>query len=160
MLSSGSISHLRAHARFRMRQRRAHRPGLHAEMSRDLPVIETEIELRDHHRALALCQSPEETADFHPIERRLDLVLRYVRPGAIEAEERTPEAAPAGADRDDEEPAGEVNLRGGRLMKPGDERVLKSVQGAIRISQDREQGAIDTRELLPIEQFPALGRDR
>src|SRR5438874_4458540 len=59
MLSSGNIPHLRAHARFRLCERRAHRPSLHAEMTRDLAMIEAEVELGDHHRSLALSQARE-----------------------------------------------------------------------------------------------------
>ena len=123
-------------------------------------MIETEIELRDHHRALALCESPEETADFHPIERRLDLVLRDVRSDAIEPEEGPAQTTPGGADRDNEEPTGEVTVICRRLLQTGCERILQRIKGALGISQDREQPAIHTRELLPIEQFPALRRNR
>ena len=59
MLSSGNIPHLRSHARFRLCERRAHRPGLHTEVACDLAVVEAEVELRDHHRSLALSQARE-----------------------------------------------------------------------------------------------------
>src|SRR2546421_2156894 len=45
MLSSGNIPHLRAHARFRLSEGRAHGPGLHAELPRDFAVVEAQIEL-------------------------------------------------------------------------------------------------------------------
>src|SRR5437870_6956760 len=47
MLSSGNISHLRAHPCLRLCERRADRAGLDTEMPRDLAVIQAEIELRD-----------------------------------------------------------------------------------------------------------------
>src|SRR5438034_2426982 len=114
MLISGSIPHLRAHARFRLGQCRAHGAGLYAKMPRDLAVVEAEVELGDHHRPLALGQAREEPPDLHAIERGCDLVLRHTRSGVVEAQQRSPEAAPAGTHRDDEEPAGEVIVLGGR----------------------------------------------
>src|SRR5207244_3159055 len=125
MLSSGNIPHLRAHARFRLRERRADRARLDSEVPRDLAVVETEIELSDHHRPLALCQPREQPPHFHPVQRGFDLVLRHTRSGVVEAKQRSPEAAPAGTHRDDEEPAGEVIVLGGRPTKARDERVVK-----------------------------------
>src|SRR5437879_5086656 len=82
MLSSGSISHLRAHSRFGLREGRAYRPRLHAEVPGDLPVIEAEVELRDDHGPLTLAQPGEEPADFHPVKERFDLVV-----AALDAEQ-------------------------------------------------------------------------
>src|SRR5438094_4527370 len=68
-LSSGNIPHLRAHARFRLRERRADRPRLDSELPSDLAVVETEIELSDHHRPLALGQPREQPPHFHPVKK-------------------------------------------------------------------------------------------
>jgi hypothetical protein len=160
MLSSGSIPHLRAHPRFRLRQRGADRSRLYPEVPSDLAVIQSEIELRDDHGTLPLAQSGEEAAYFHPIERCFDLVLRYPRSGVTEMQQRPPQAAPTGPDRNDEEPASEVIVFGRWFSESGDEGVLQGVESAVRIAENGKERPVHARELLPVEQFPALGRDR
>jgi hypothetical protein len=129
-------------------------------MPRDLAMIETEVELRDDHRSLTLGQPREEPTHFHSIERGLDLVLRLSRSGVIEAEQRSPEPAPPGTYRHNEEPPGKVIVLGRWLPQPSDEGVMKRVESAVWIAKNGKQGAIHARELKPIELLPSFRANR
>ena len=78
----------------------------------------------------------------------------------VEAQQRSPEAASAGTHRDDEEPAGEVIVLGGRPTQARDERVVNGVEGAVGVAKHSEQRAIHPRELESVELLPTFRADR
>src|SRR5213593_1006822 len=124
MLSSGNTPHLRAHARLRLSERRADRSRLHAEMSRDLAVIKTEVELRDDHRALSLAQPHEEPTHFHAVESRFDLVVAAAARDPFQWQERKTSPSPRASDRDHEEPSGEIGVVRGWTAESSDEGIV------------------------------------
>src|SRR2546427_12380805 len=99
MVSSGSIPHLRAHARLGLRQRGADRSRLDAEVPRDLAVIEAEVELRHHHCPLALGEGREEPSDFHPLESSCNLVVAAMASYPLECLEERTRRSPRAAER-------------------------------------------------------------
>ena len=125
-------------------------------MRGDLAVIETEVELRHHHRPLALGQPSQEPPDLHPVECRFDLVVTAAARDPLEWQERKAPKTPRAADRDDEEPACEVRIVRRRMAKSGDEGVVQRVECALAVAQYREKRSIDARELEAVELGPAL----
>src|SRR5437762_536126 len=115
ILSSGDIPHLPAHPRFRLRERRADSPGLHAEVPRDLAVIEAEVELRDDHRPLALGKPGEKPSDLHSVESRFNLVVAAAARHPFERQERKMSEPPGAPDGDHEKPAREIGIVRGRM---------------------------------------------
>jgi len=101
---------------------------------RDLAVIEAQVELRDHHRPLALRQSREEASDLHPIESRFDLIVAAGAGDPFEWQKREASEPPRTPHRDDEEPPGEVGVMCGWLAESRDERIVKRVECAIAIA--------------------------
>ena len=53
-------------------------------MRGDLAVIETEVELRDHHRALTLGKTREQASHLHAVEERVDVALSRPAANALE----------------------------------------------------------------------------
>ena len=129
-------------------------------MCGDLAVVEAEVELRDDHRTLPLGETREQASHLHAVEERVDVALARSTTNALERERRQAYSSPRAPHRHHEEPAGEVGVVRRRPPEPGGERVVQRVERAVAVAKDREERAIDARELQSVQLRPAAGVDR
>src|SRR6266540_2237639 len=149
-----------AHARQRVRERRRDRPAPDTQQLGDLLLVEVEVVIRDDDRALSFGEESQELADADAVEDGVELVGAARMAPAEESEQQpvqTTAVATRGAQRDAEEPAGDVLVRAWRAAQRLDEGVVQRIRRQLAIEQGRYQGAIHARVGAAVHGRPSIG---
>src|SRR5688500_9148310 len=147
---SRMLDSLLAHARERLRDRRADRPAANAQALRDLLLGQPEVVVRDDDGPLPLREQREETTHLEPLDDRDGRVVgREV--GQLHLTAGAEDAAAGLSQRDPVEPALEIAVARGRVADAFLEGVMQPIKRALAIERRGDQCAVDLGERAVIE---------